>query len=208
MILSFVALYRWLPWNRLNRANTICDDAQIRKIMLAYLLVRKCFQRNCRRRSLVMLAQANVGLPACTLSCFFPPLSTIENVNWVSFLSVNRSIGYHQVVSTCKGLHSHASSSFDLDDEPTSLPRPDVSQMIPFKPKFTSVPGDHPVPGMRERECPLYCSTKRVMGPWGFPEKMMQPARHEYQELPTTSRKGGYYSSDRVLFCAVHWMFP
>lgn len=39
------------------------------------------------------------------------------------------------------------SASADADDEPASLPRPDLSQMVPFKPKFKSIPGDHPVTG-------------------------------------------------------------
>lgn len=38
-----------------------------------------------------------------------------------------------------------------LDDhEPCTqrlLPRPDISQMIPFKPKRDPYPGEHPVPG-------------------------------------------------------------
>ncbi|XP_034234284.1 protein suppressor of forked [Thrips palmi] len=54
-----------------------------------------------------------------------------------------RSIGYNMVTAS-KTYHS---SSADADDEPASLPKPDLSQMVPFKPKFKSIPGDHPVSG-------------------------------------------------------------
>lgn len=40
------------------------------------------------------------------------------------------------------------STNVDGDDEPASLPKPDLSQMVPFKPKYKSIPGDHPVSGM------------------------------------------------------------
>lgn len=55
-----------------------------------------------------------------------------------------RSIGYNMVTAS-KTYHS---ANGDGDDEPASLPKPDLSQMVPFKPKYKSIPGDHPVSGM------------------------------------------------------------
>lgn len=36
----------------------------------------------------------------------------------------------------------------DHDSTQRQLPRPDLSQMIPFKPKRESYLGEHPVPGL------------------------------------------------------------
>lgn len=38
--------------------------------------------------------------------------------------------------------------SQDNEEVIAALPRPDISQMIPFKPKVHAVPGEHPVPGL------------------------------------------------------------
>ena len=35
----------------------------------------------------------------------------------------------------------------DQEEAIAALPRPDLSQMIPFKPKLNALPGEHPVPG-------------------------------------------------------------
>ena len=35
----------------------------------------------------------------------------------------------------------------DTEEVIAALPRPDYSQMIPFKPKVNPLPGEHPVPG-------------------------------------------------------------
>lgn len=67
-----------------------------------------------------------------------------------------RSIGYNEVTSRTINLKNsmHAATPGFLadgllDDEGTQrlIPRPDVSQMIPFKPKLNAYPGEHPVPG-------------------------------------------------------------
>ena len=67
-----------------------------------------------------------------------------------------RSIGYNEVTTRTTNLKSSIHSSVPgfladglLDDEGTQrlIPRPDVSQMIPFKPKLNAYPGEHPVPG-------------------------------------------------------------
>lgn len=79
----------------------------------------------------------------------------------MEFLSVayivNRSIGYNEVTATTTKASFHAMSGVKMgmmdgldDHEPCTqrlLPRPDISQMIPFKPKRDPYPGEHPVPG-------------------------------------------------------------
>jgi hypothetical protein len=60
-----------------------------------------------------------------------------------------RSIGYSEVASTAvKSFHPLSSVIIDLEEESSNMPRPDFTQMIPFKPKAQAIPGDHPVPGM------------------------------------------------------------
>lgn len=55
-----------------------------------------------------------------------------------------------QILSATSSLVGQKSVSgvlnFDSDDK-SAIPRPDFSQMIPYKPKFNTVPGDHPIPG-------------------------------------------------------------
>lgn len=55
-----------------------------------------------------------------------------------------KSIGYTEVISVTK---SGALASIMLNEEDSPLPRPDTSQMIPYKPKVNAQPGEHPVPG-------------------------------------------------------------
>ncbi|XP_026478167.1 protein suppressor of forked isoform X2 [Ctenocephalides felis] len=61
-----------------------------------------------------------------------------------------KSIGYTEILSATSSLVGQKSVSgvlnFDSDDK-SAIPRPDFSQMIPYKPKFNTVPGDHPIPG-------------------------------------------------------------
>ncbi len=38
----------------------------------------------------------------------------------------------------------------DLDQHQTLLPKPDVNQMIPYKPKSNAYFGEHPIPGMTD----------------------------------------------------------
>jgi cleavage stimulation factor subunit 3 len=59
-----------------------------------------------------------------------------------------RSIGYSEVASTAVKSFHPLSSIIDPEDESSNMPRPDFTQMIPFKPKAQAIPGDHPVPGM------------------------------------------------------------
>ncbi|XP_069684937.1 protein suppressor of forked isoform X2 [Periplaneta americana] len=59
-----------------------------------------------------------------------------------------RSIGYNEVASTAvKSFHPLSAVCLDPEEEAANIPRPDFTQMIPFKPKAQAIPGDHPVPG-------------------------------------------------------------
>ncbi|KAJ8869656.1 hypothetical protein PR048_028649 [Dryococelus australis] len=58
-----------------------------------------------------------------------------------------KSIGYNEVAKTSIKFHSLANAVLDSGDDAVNIPKPDVSMMIPFKPKAQTVPGDHPVPG-------------------------------------------------------------
>lgn len=59
-----------------------------------------------------------------------------------------RSIGYTDVASIISKHNGHYGTSLAmlLEDEP-KLPRPDITQMIPYKPKAKPLSGEHPVPG-------------------------------------------------------------
>lgn len=68
-----------------------------------------------------------------------------------------RSIGYNEVTaqsnkSSFNVFSSSAMCKDGLDDHEQSsqrlLPKPDISQMIPFKPKRDAYLGEHPVSGM------------------------------------------------------------
>ncbi|XP_073984084.1 cleavage stimulation factor subunit su(f) isoform X2 [Rhodnius prolixus] len=66
-----------------------------------------------------------------------------------------KSIGYNEVTTRTTNIKNAIHSTVPgfiadgLDDEGTQrlIPRPDVSQMIPYKPKLNAYPGEHPVPG-------------------------------------------------------------
>lgn len=65
-----------------------------------------------------------------------------------------RSIGYNEVASAAvKSFHPLSSIITDPEEESSNMPRPDFTQMIPFKPKAQAIPGDHPVPGMFANTC-------------------------------------------------------
>jgi hypothetical protein len=46
-----------------------------------------------------------------------------------------------------KSFHPLSAGILDSEEESSNIPRPDFTQMIPFKPKAQTIPGDHPVPG-------------------------------------------------------------
>lgn len=55
---------------------------------------------------------------------------------------------YTEVISiTGAAKHSHALHAIINCDEDHGLPKPDTSQMIPYKPKANPLPGEHPLPG-------------------------------------------------------------
>ncbi|KAI4455289.1 rna cleavage stimulation factor [Holotrichia oblita] len=59
-----------------------------------------------------------------------------------------KSIGYTEVISiTGAAKHSNALQAIINCDDDQALPKPDTSQMIPYKPKANPLPGEHPVPG-------------------------------------------------------------
>ncbi|XP_074097003.1 cleavage stimulation factor subunit su(f) isoform X1 [Cotesia typhae] len=58
-----------------------------------------------------------------------------------------KSIGYHVGNLSRNNIGGSLQRSQDNEEVIAALPRPDISQMIPFKPKVHAVPGEHPVPG-------------------------------------------------------------
>lgn len=59
-----------------------------------------------------------------------------------------RSIGYMEVSSVARNSIGTIPRVPDPEEAIAALPRPDLSQMIPYKPKVNPLPGEHPVPGM------------------------------------------------------------
>lgn len=54
--------------------------------------------------------------------------------------------------TVAKSIHSTSSAPNpdvldDADQQQTNLPKPDINQMIPYKPKINAFPGEHPIPG-------------------------------------------------------------
>lgn len=58
-----------------------------------------------------------------------------------------KSIGYMEVSNVGRNNSNSLPRSQDTEEVIAALPRPDISQMIPFKPKVNPLPGEHPVPG-------------------------------------------------------------
>lgn len=57
-----------------------------------------------------------------------------------------KSVGYHEISAITQGakvVHQNQ----EEEDTAKVLPRPDFSQMIPFKPKVNAHPGEHPMGG-------------------------------------------------------------
>lgn len=54
-----------------------------------------------------------------------------------------KSIGYSDVT----GLLTSKKDTQETEEVVNQLPRPDFSQMIPYKPKANAYPGEHPLPG-------------------------------------------------------------
>jgi cleavage stimulation factor subunit 3 len=58
-----------------------------------------------------------------------------------------RSIGYMEVSNVSRNATCALPRTPDTEEAIAALPRPDISQMIPYKPKVNPLPGEHPVPG-------------------------------------------------------------
>ncbi|XP_043289608.1 protein suppressor of forked isoform X2 [Venturia canescens] len=58
-----------------------------------------------------------------------------------------RSIGYVEVSGGTRNPIGNMPRVPEVSETRTVLPRPDLSQMIPYKPKVNALPGEHPVPG-------------------------------------------------------------
>lgn len=58
-----------------------------------------------------------------------------------------RSIGYMEVSNVARNSIGALPRVPDPEEAIASLPRPDLSQMIPYKPKVNALPGEHPVQG-------------------------------------------------------------
>lgn len=54
---------------------------------------------------------------------------------------------YTEVINITGAGRNHILQSIIEKDADLSIPLPDYSQMIPYKPKSNPLPGDHPVPG-------------------------------------------------------------
>lgn len=71
-----------------------------------------------------------------------------------------KSIGYMEVSSVARNSIGALPRVSDPEEAIASLPRPDLSQMIPYKPKVNALPGEHPVPGISLFACPLNITDK------------------------------------------------
>lgn len=54
---------------------------------------------------------------------------------------------YTEVINITGAGQNHILQSIIESDAELSVPLPDYSQMIPYKPKSNPLPGEHPVPG-------------------------------------------------------------
>ncbi|XP_046383403.1 protein suppressor of forked isoform X1 [Ischnura elegans] len=137
-----------------------------------------------------------------------------------------KSIGYNDVAKSVKSisstgsafLHPLASGAHVLDaedDGPHGIPRPDFSQMIPFKPKVRTIPGEHPVPGgafpmppAAAHLCTLLPPPACFHGP--FPSVAMVMEIFNKIQLPETAPlptgDNGYDTKLFDLAKSVHWI--
>lgn len=53
----------------------------------------------------------------------------------------------------------------DTDEVVNQLPRPDFSQMIPYKPKANTYPGEHPLPGGTFPQPPALAALCSILPP-------------------------------------------
>lgn len=69
-----------------------------------------------------------------------------------------RSIGYMEVSNVARNSIGTLPRVPDQEEAIASLPRPDLSQMIPYKPKVNALPGEHPVQGRYFYTYPRLCN--------------------------------------------------
>ncbi|KAJ6636348.1 Protein suppressor of forked [Pseudolycoriella hygida] len=72
-----------------------------------------------------------------------------------------KSIGY----SDTTGLLSSKAATSETDEIVSQLPRPDFSQMIPYKPKATTFPGEHPLAGGTFPQPPALAALCSILPP-------------------------------------------
>lgn len=56
---------------------------------------------------------------------------------------------YTEVVNITGTGRNHMFQQIIGAEDDTATPKPDVSQMIPYKPKAIPLPGEHPIPGTK-----------------------------------------------------------
>lgn len=76
-----------------------------------------------------------------------------------------RSIGYHDISAIIGGTKTQQQSHDDGDESHKVLPRPDFAQMIPFKPKSNSYPGEHPMGGGSFPQPPALAALCAILPP-------------------------------------------
>lgn len=76
-----------------------------------------------------------------------------------------RSIGYHEISAIVGGTKTHQHIQDDGDESQKVLPRPDFSQMIPFKPKANAYPSEHPMGGGSFPQPPALAALCAILPP-------------------------------------------
>lgn len=76
-----------------------------------------------------------------------------------------RSIGYHEISAIIGGTKAPQQQQDDGDESHKVLPRPDFSQMIPFKPKANAYPGEHPMGGGSFPQPPALAALCAILPP-------------------------------------------
>ncbi|XP_055704982.1 protein suppressor of forked [Phlebotomus papatasi] len=121
-----------------------------------------------------------------------------------------KSIGY----SDTKGILTAKSSSSDTPESMNQLPRLDLSQMIPYKPKPNAFPGEHPLAGGTFPQPPALAALCAQLpppvsfqGPFVSVEHLIDIFnRIQLPEPPVPSGENGFSSKLFDLAKSVHWI--
>lgn len=121
-----------------------------------------------------------------------------------------KSIGY----SDTKGILTTKSSSSDTPESMNQLPRLDLSQMIPYKPKPNAFPGEHPLAGGTFPQPPALAALCAQLpppvsfqGPFVSVEHLIDIFnRIQLPEPPVPSGENGFSSKLFDLAKSVHWI--